>query len=265
MLKNIRWTASRAVATSAGRVRSPTTTSAPSAQGIGAVVVVMRHRSYGPAALAQQRHHLAAHAADSPAGTSHQDETRLSHRPPALVFVKSFRMAKSDLHARPACHRKRDSIEAHLTIEFAALAVSRWIENQADWSIRNFIKTARRHRTIQIRARDHVITAADPLPDDLRAAPHEDQQHQARWPQRTWPPSSTRTSGRKCLVDVPASALHRAGQRGSACGAARFSRAGGRTRGCPRPGGPVLPSRRSGRRDRIRSSARCCSTAPRSV
>src|SRR5437660_838774 len=31
MLKNIRWTESRAVATSAGRVRSPTTTSAPSA------------------------------------------------------------------------------------------------------------------------------------------------------------------------------------------------------------------------------------------
>src|SRR6266481_4407615 len=50
------------------------------AQGIGAVVVVVRHRSYGPVALTQQRHNLAAHAADSPAGTGHQDETRLSHR-----------------------------------------------------------------------------------------------------------------------------------------------------------------------------------------
>jgi hypothetical protein len=89
-------------------------------------------------------------------------------------------MAKSDLHARSACHRRRDSIEAHLTIVFAALAVSRWIEHQTGWSIRNFIKTARRHRTIQIQARDHVITAADPLPDDLRTAPHEDQQLQAR-------------------------------------------------------------------------------------
>jgi hypothetical protein len=46
---------------------------------------VVRHRSYGPAALTQQRHDLAAHAADSPAGTGHQDETRLSHRP--LPFV----------------------------------------------------------------------------------------------------------------------------------------------------------------------------------
>ena len=41
---------------------------------------------------------------------------------------KSFRMAKSDLQARPIYHRKRDPIEAHLTIVLAALAVSRWIE-----------------------------------------------------------------------------------------------------------------------------------------
>jgi Transposase DDE domain len=83
---------------------------------------------------------------------------------------KSFRMAKSDLQARPIYHRTRDSIEAHLTIVFAALAVSRWIENQTGWSIRKFVKTARRYRTIQIRAGTHVITAADPLPDDLRQA-----------------------------------------------------------------------------------------------
>ena len=38
------------------------------------------------------------------------------------------------------------------------------------WSIRKFVKTARRYRTIQIQAGDHVITAADPLPDDLRQA-----------------------------------------------------------------------------------------------
>ncbi len=37
----------------------------------------------------------------------------------------SFPMTKSDLAARPIFHRIRDSIEAHLTIVFAALAVSR--------------------------------------------------------------------------------------------------------------------------------------------
>jgi len=83
---------------------------------------------------------------------------------------KSFRMAKSDLQARPIYHRTRDSIEAHLTIVFAALAVSRWIENATGWSIRKFVKTARRYRTIQIQAGPHTITAADPLPGDLRQA-----------------------------------------------------------------------------------------------
>jgi hypothetical protein len=53
---------------------------------------------------------------------------------------------------------------------FAALAVSRWIEHQTGLSIRKFVKTARRYRTIEIQAGDHVITAADQLPDDLRNA-----------------------------------------------------------------------------------------------
>ena len=53
---------------------------------------------------------------------------------------------------------------------FAALAVSRWIEARTGWSIRKFVRTARRYRTIQIQAGDHTITAADPLPDDLREA-----------------------------------------------------------------------------------------------
>jgi hypothetical protein len=54
--------------------------------------------------------------------------------------------------------------------EVAALAVSRWIEAQAGWSIRKFVKTARRYRTIEIQAGRQTITAADPLPDDLRQA-----------------------------------------------------------------------------------------------
>lgn len=87
-----------------------------------------------------------------------------------LQIEKSFRMAKSDLAARPIYHHTRDSIEAHLTIVFAALAVSRWIEDSTTWSIKKFVKTTRRYRTIQIQAGDHVITAADPLPADVHAA-----------------------------------------------------------------------------------------------
>jgi hypothetical protein len=79
-----------------------------------------------------------------------------------------------DGQERPAVpadyHHLRDSIDAHLTIVFAALAVGRRIEHHTGWSIRKFVKTARRYRIIQIQAGPHVITAADPLPGDLREA-----------------------------------------------------------------------------------------------
>jgi transposase len=83
---------------------------------------------------------------------------------------KAFRMSKHDLQARPIYHHTRDSIEAHLTIVFAALAVSHWIEHQTGWSIKKFVRTARRYRTVQIRAGRQILTAADPLPDDLSNA-----------------------------------------------------------------------------------------------
>ena len=83
---------------------------------------------------------------------------------------KSFRMSKSDLAARPIYHHTRESIEAHLSIVFAALAVSRWIEETTGWSIKKFVTTLRRYRTVQIQAGDHLITAADPLPADVMQA-----------------------------------------------------------------------------------------------
>ena len=47
---------------------------------------------------------------------------------------KAFRMSKSDLKARPIFHHKRESIDAHLTIVFAALAVARWLE-ATTWTV----------------------------------------------------------------------------------------------------------------------------------
>jgi hypothetical protein len=83
---------------------------------------------------------------------------------------KSFRMSKHDLRARPIYHHKRESIDAHLTIVFAALAVTRHIEHNTGWSIKKFVTTARRFRTIQLRAGQHTLTAEEPLPADLRDA-----------------------------------------------------------------------------------------------
>jgi hypothetical protein len=76
-----------------------------------------------------------------------------------------------DVGADPGAQRLgHGSIEAHLAIVFAALAVSRWIEARTGWSIRKFVKIARRCRTIQIQAGRQTITAVDPLPDDLTQA-----------------------------------------------------------------------------------------------
>ena len=83
---------------------------------------------------------------------------------------KAFRMSKHDLRARPIYHHKRESIEAHLTVVFAALAVTKLVEDRTGWSIKTFVRTTRRYRTIAIRAGQHVLTAEDPLPDDLRDA-----------------------------------------------------------------------------------------------
>lgn len=56
---------------------------------------------------------------------------------------KSFRMSKSDLKARPIFHHKRDTIEAHLTIVLAALAIVRTIAARTGVSIKRFINTLR--------------------------------------------------------------------------------------------------------------------------
>jgi hypothetical protein len=79
-------------------------------------------------------------------------------------------MSEHDLRAKPIYHHKRESVEANLTIVFAALAVTRFVENATGWSIKRFVRTARRYRTIQIRVGAHALTAEDPLPPDLRDA-----------------------------------------------------------------------------------------------
>jgi transposase len=83
---------------------------------------------------------------------------------------KAFRMSKHDLRARPIYHQERESIEAHLTVVFAAMTVSLDIEAQTGWSVKEFVGTTRRYRTVQIQAGRQILTAADPLPDDLRNA-----------------------------------------------------------------------------------------------
>ena len=63
---------------------------------------------------------------------------------------QSFRMSKADLRARPMFHHARDAIEAHLTIVFTALAVSREAQNRTGIAIRNLVRQLRPLRSATI-------------------------------------------------------------------------------------------------------------------
>ncbi len=81
----------------------------------------------------------------------------------------SFRMAKTDLRARPIFHRQHDSIQAHLTVVFAALAVSRHLQNQTGLSIKKLVRTLRPLRTVQIDIGGQRLTAKPTISPDARA------------------------------------------------------------------------------------------------
>ena len=77
---------------------------------------------------------------------------------------QSFRMSKTDLRARPMFHHTRDAIEAHLTIVFTALAVSREAQNRTGLAIRNLLRQLRslRSATIAINGVEQTIQPAIP-------------------------------------------------------------------------------------------------------
>ncbi len=50
------------------------------------------------------------------------------------------------------------------------MAVCHYIEHQTGWSIKRFVRTTRRYRTVKIKARRQTLTAVDPLADDLSDA-----------------------------------------------------------------------------------------------
>lgn len=85
----------------------------------------------------------------------------------------SFRMAKSDLKARPVFHRKRDSIEAHLTIVLAALALGKTIEAKTGMSVKQFVKTLRpiRSGVVTMNGRDYPVEAH--IPETVQSLIHK--------------------------------------------------------------------------------------------
>lgn len=77
---------------------------------------------------------------------------------------QSFRMSKTDLRARPIFHRKRDAIEAHLTVVFTALAVSRFMQAATGASLKKIITSLRPLREFTGRVGGQDITFTPEVP-----------------------------------------------------------------------------------------------------
>jgi hypothetical protein len=82
---------------------------------------------------------------------------------------QSFRMSKTDLRARPMFVRTRDAIEAHLTIVFTALAVSREVQRRSGLAVRNVTRQLRRLRSATLTANGTEQTIPPAIPDEQQA------------------------------------------------------------------------------------------------
>jgi len=101
-----------------------------------------------------------------------------THMPAAEVIAsyhdlwhveQSFRMSKSDLAARPMFARTRDAIEAHLTIVFTALALSRQVQTRTGLSLRRFLRTIKPLRSATIDINGVVATFPPALDTEVEA------------------------------------------------------------------------------------------------
>lgn len=80
----------------------------------------------------------------------------------------SFRVTKSDLRARPVFHHEKDAIEAHLTIVFAALAVSRDLQTRTGVTIKKLVQTLRTARSATIHINGQRMTLDPELTEPVR-------------------------------------------------------------------------------------------------
>ena len=118
---------------------------------------------------------------------------------------RSFRMSKTDLAARPVLVRRRDAIEAHLTIVFTALAVARETQDRTGLAIRNVIRQLRPLRSATIAVNGAVQAFPPAIGPEQQQDPRRPQEqagppwfrvrrNQAAWPR--W--SCCRSSGQPC-------------------------------------------------------------------
>lgn len=76
---------------------------------------------------------------------------------------QSFRMSKTDLRARPIFHRTKDGTDAHLTIVFAALAVSRYMYSKTGTTAPKIVEILRPIQEVTMTIAGHPHTGTTPL------------------------------------------------------------------------------------------------------
>ena len=79
----------------------------------------------------------------------------------------SFRMTKSDLRARPIFHREKDSIDAHLTVVFAALAIGRHLQELSGLPLKRLVNSLEALRASRVQINGDEITFDAHVPADL--------------------------------------------------------------------------------------------------
>jgi len=77
-------------------------------------------------------------------------------------------MTKSDLKARPVFHHRRESIEAHLTMVFAALAVTRYLTAATGTSIKKIVQTLRNVRSATVEINGQHLTLDPKIPPEAQ-------------------------------------------------------------------------------------------------
>ena len=77
-------------------------------------------------------------------------------------------MTKSDLRARPVFHHEREAIEAHLTVVFAALAISRDLQSRTGVTIKKLVQTLRTARSATIEINGQHLTLEPKINEPVR-------------------------------------------------------------------------------------------------
>jgi hypothetical protein len=86
-----------------------------------------------------------------------------------MRVLSAFQSILASLRARPVYRQERHAIEAHLTVVFAALAVSRDLQDRAGLSIKRLVQTLRVARSATIEINGQRMTLDPSLTESARA------------------------------------------------------------------------------------------------